>query len=168
MADDHLGLFFVRFSYTLKNFTMKEHLTGKSTIVINASTSQVWEALTKPELIKKYFFGTDVQTDWKVGNPIRFKGTWEGKTYEDKGTVIANEPNKLIAYKYWSSLSGKADKSENYQTVTYALSESTDKTRLTITQEDIDSEKEKEHSEKNWKGVLEALKKMLEKDKVSA
>lgn len=147
---------------------MKENLTGKSTVIINASTSKVWEALTQPELIKKYFFGTDTHTDWKVGSPIRFTGEWEGKTYEDKGTVLANEPNKLIKYKYWSSMSGKEDKPENYQTISYSLSDSGNSTTVTITQEGIGSKEEKEHSEKNWKGVLDGLKKMLEKDKVSA
>ncbi len=147
---------------------MKENLTGESTVVINASASKVWEALTNPELIKKYFFGTDTHTDWKVGSPVRFTGEWEGKKYEDKGTILANEKNKLIKYKYWSSMSGKEDKPENYQTVSYALLGSDDKTTVTITQEGISSEKEKEHSEKNWKSVLDGLKKLVEKNKVSA
>ncbi|HET6225814.1 MAG TPA: SRPBCC domain-containing protein, partial [Bacteroidia bacterium] len=79
-----------------------------------------------------------------------------------------NEPKKLISYKYWSSLSGKEDTPENYQTLTYTLSESEGKTKLTITQEGISSEKEKEHSEKNWDGVLKGLKQLVEQDKVSA
>ena len=54
-----------------------------ATITINASTSKVWDALTKPELIKQYLFGTEVATDWQVGSPIRYRGVWEGKTYED-------------------------------------------------------------------------------------
>jgi uncharacterized protein YndB with AHSA1/START domain len=145
---------------------MKENLTGKYTVVIHANTSRVWEALTKPELIKKYFFGTDTYTDWKVGSPVRFTGEWEGKTYEDKGTILANEPNKLIKYNYWSSMSGKEDKPENYQTISYALSGTGDTTTLTVTQEGIDSKEEKEHSEKNWQGVLDGLKKLLEKNKV--
>lgn len=140
----------------------------KSTVVIDASASNVWDALTKPELIKKYFFGTDVHTDWKAGSPIRFTGEWEGKKYEDKGKVLTNEPQKLIKYTYWSSLSGKEDKPENYQTLSYGLSESGNKTSLTIKQEGLQSEQEKEHSEKNWKGVLEGLKNLLEKNKISA
>lgn len=146
---------------------MKDHLTGKSTITINASSSKVWDALTKPELIKKYFFGTDTHTDWKVGSPVRFTGEWEGKKYEDKGIVLTNEPQQLLEYTYWSSLSGKKDSPENYQTVSYQLSGSTDTTTLTITQQGIASEKEKEHSEKNWSNVLNGLKELLEKKAVT-
>ena len=58
---------------------MKNKLTGKVSININASSHEVWEALTTPEIIKKYFFGTNVTSDWKVGGPIIFKGEWEGK-----------------------------------------------------------------------------------------
>lgn len=147
---------------------MKDNLTATSSVAINAGASQVWDALTKPELIKKYFFGTETQTDWKVGSPIKFIGEWEGKKYEDKGTILVNEPQKLIKYKYWSSLSGKEDIPENYQVVSYELLANGDKTNLTIKQEGVQSEKEKEHSEKNWKGVLEGLKNLVEKKKVSA
>jgi hypothetical protein len=62
----------------------------------------------------------------------------------------------------------KEDKPENYQTVSYALSGKDNKTTVTITQEGIESEMEKEHSEKNRKDVLEGLKKLLEKENVSA
>ena len=128
----------------------------------------VWEALTKPELIKKYFFGTTVVSDWKVGNSIKFTGEWEGKTYEDKGTILAYEVAKLLTYTYWSSMSGKEDTPENYQTISFHLSGTGDKTTLTITQDGIPSEKEKEHSEKNWQSVLEGLKKLVETNNVSA
>jgi hypothetical protein len=52
--------------------------------------------------------------------------------------------------------------------VSYALSGKDNKTTLTIRQEGIESEMEKEHSEKNRKDVLEGLKKLLEKENVSA
>lgn len=141
---------------------MKSDITGRASVVIEAPADKVWEALTKPELIKQYFFGTNTQTDWKVGSPIRFSGEWQGKTYEDKGTIKAIEKNKLIQYDYWSSMSGIEDKPENYVTVTYRLSSEGDKTRVEVTQENIPDEKMKEHSEENWKKVLASLKNLLE------
>jgi uncharacterized protein YndB with AHSA1/START domain len=59
-------------------------LTLNKSITINAPRQTVWDAITKPELIKKYFFGTNTVTTWKVGTPIFFRGEWEGKPYEDK------------------------------------------------------------------------------------
>lgn len=49
-------------------------LTATAAVQINADVSRVWEALTTPEIVKKYFFGVDVITDWKVGSPIVYKG----------------------------------------------------------------------------------------------
>lgn len=142
---------------------MKSDISAKVSTVINASATTVWEALTKPEIIKQYFFGTDTITDWKVGSSLIFKGEWQGKKYEDKGTVLKFEPGKLLQYNYWSSMSGIEDKPENYVTVTYFVSNEKDKTLLTISQENIPDEKMKEHSEQNWKKVLNNLKDLLEK-----
>ena len=46
---------------------MAKGLIVKVTINIEAPIKNVWQALTSPELIKEYLFGTDVITDWKVG-----------------------------------------------------------------------------------------------------
>jgi uncharacterized protein YndB with AHSA1/START domain len=146
---------------------MKTDIIGKVSATIHAPVDKVWKALTRPELIKQYFFGTNTQTDWKVGSPIRFTGEWEGKKYEDKGTVLDIQPNKLISYSYWSSMSDMEDKPENYVTVTYKLADEDDKTRLTITQENIPDEDMKKHSEENWNKVLRGLKDLLEQKELT-
>ncbi|MGQ0826807.1 MAG: SRPBCC family protein [Bacteroidota bacterium] len=146
---------------------MKNNITSKVSDAISTPVSKVWDALTKPELIKLYFFGTEAVSDWKKGSPIIFKGEWEGKSYQDKGTIMDIEPNKLFRYNYWSSLSGIEDISENYVTITYELEENGDNTILTITQENIPDEKMKEHLEQNWNKVLNDLKELLEKGLVT-
>jgi uncharacterized protein YndB with AHSA1/START domain len=156
------------FHRLIKTDTMKNNITGHAGIRINAPVEKVWEALTDPQLIKKYFFGTNTKTTWKPGSPITFTGEWQGKQYEDKGTILEVQPNKLISYKYWSEISGIEDKPENYVTITYDLSEENGKTLLMITQENIPDEKMKEHSEENWKKVLNNLKELLEKKKANS
>jgi uncharacterized protein YndB with AHSA1/START domain len=141
---------------------MKKTFLAKTKIDIKASISQVWDALTKPDLIKQYLFGTEVTTDWKVGSSIVYKGVWEGKAYEDKGKVLQVEPGKLLVSTFWSSLSGTPDVPENYQTVRYELSPDGNGTSLTLTQDNNKSQEEADHSEKNWKMVLEGMKKLLE------
>jgi len=141
---------------------MKSNITGRASITINATTAKVWEALITPSIIKKYFFGTEAVSDWQKGSPLIFKGEWQGKHYEDKGTILDIVPQKLFKYTYWSSMSGIEDKPENYVVVTYELSGQDNDVTLSITQENIPDEKMKAHSEENWNKVIGDLKKLLE------
>ena len=108
-------------------------LMAQATIIINAPALKVWDALTKPELIKQYLFGTTVITEWNVGSPIIYEGQWQGKPYQDKGTILKIEPGKLLISTYWSSMAGLPDVPESYKTVRYELSSEGSGTRLTIT-----------------------------------
>jgi uncharacterized protein YndB with AHSA1/START domain len=141
---------------------MKNTFIARASITINIPASRVWEALTKPGLIKQYLFGTEVSTDWQVGSSIAYRGEWQGKTYEDKGKVLQNEPGKLLVSTFWSSLAGLPDIPENYKTVRYELSSEENGTRLTITQDNNDTQEEANHSTQNWDMVLAGMKKMLE------
>jgi uncharacterized protein YndB with AHSA1/START domain len=146
----------------MKKIRMNNNITGKASITIDAPKNEVWDALTNPDQIRKYFFGTEAVSDWKKGSPIYFRGEWEGKKYEDKGTILETKPGELFKYSYWSSMSGIEDKPENYVVVSYLLSEDQGKTKVTITQENIPDEKMKAHSEENWNKVLGDLKNLLE------
>ena len=138
-------------------------LTAKASVNIDAPASKVWEALTNPKMVKQYLYGTDVHTDWKEGSPITYTGEWEGKPYEDKGKILKVVPEKLLSTTYWSGMSGKEDKPENYNQVDYHLKEENGATKLELTQDNIDTEQSKEHSEKNWNMVLKGMKDLLEK-----
>ena len=141
---------------------MGTNLIAKSTIIVNAPASKVWQALTDPKLIKQYLFGTDAKSDWKEGSTLTYSGVWEGKAYEDKGKILKVVPEKLLETTYWSSMRGLPDQPENYNKVTYQLSAENGSTTLTITQDNVKTEQEREHSEKNWGMVLQGLKKLLE------
>jgi uncharacterized protein YndB with AHSA1/START domain len=142
---------------------MKQSYTATKSIVVNASAARVWDALTRPELVKQYLFGTDMTAEWRVGGALTYRGQWEGRSYEDRGTVLAFEPTKLLKTTHFSPLSGLEDKPENYHTVVYELSETGGRTRLTVTQDNNPTRESAAHSEQNWGVVLEGLKKMLEK-----
>jgi uncharacterized protein YndB with AHSA1/START domain len=141
---------------------MNKAYVARAEIVIHASASDVWDAITKPEIIKQYLFGTEVTTDWQVGSPITYKGLWEEKAYEDKGEILQVEKEKVLVSTFWSSLSGKPDMPEYYKTIRYELSSAGDGTRLVLTQDNNDSEEEANLSAENWKGVLGGIKKIVE------
>jgi uncharacterized protein YndB with AHSA1/START domain len=142
-----------------------KNIIAKESATINAPAQKVWDALTQPELIKQYFFGTYASSDWKEGSAITFRGEWEGKSYEEKGTVLKSEQPKYLRYNFWSTMSGIVDKPEDHMMVTYELSEDNGATNLTITQQNIPDEESREHCEQNWRKVLDGLKEVVEERK---
>ena len=143
---------------------MREDLIVSESIDVNANLSTVWEALTNPEIIKEYLFGTETVTDWKIGSDIIFQGDYEGHTYRDKGIILENILNKQLIYSYWSGFSGLEDKPENYSTVTYTLDEIDDnKTKLTWTQKGYATEEVYTHSKSGMTEFLEQIKGIMER-----
>jgi len=135
----------------------------KKEVSIHASVEQVWSALTSPEAIKEYLYGTTVNTDWKEGGSIRFTGTWDGVPYEDKGTILAFRTNEVLEYTYWSSFSGVEDTPRNYAIVKFELKAGRDQTQLVLTQRNSPTPQMQENSEKGWEDILQQLKNVIEK-----
>jgi uncharacterized protein YndB with AHSA1/START domain len=141
----------------------KQDLVAKASTTINAPAREVWDALVNPAKIKQYMFGTNVISEWKKGRPIMWKGEWKGKAYEDKGMIQKIEPERVLQYTHFSPLSGLPEKPENFHTVTIELSEKGSKTTVSLSQDNNATDEERQHSEENWKMMLDGLKKMLEK-----
>ena len=134
-----------------------------STIRIKAEPEKVWDALTKPESVKKWQYGSKLITDWVVGNEIKFETEWEGKIFKQWGKILEIKPNKLIKYSLFAPSPGLEDKPENYFIMNYVLTdEGNGSTNLEIIQEDnrpgaVAEETQEENP------VLKELKSLIEK-----
>lgn len=143
---------------------MRNDLIVSQSININADLNKVWKALTTPEIIKEYLFGTETITDWKVGSEIIFQGEYEGQKYCDKGVILENVINEILSYSYWSGFSGLEEKPENFSTVIYNLKRIDDRTtQFTWTQKGYANEQGYEHSKSGMSVFLESVKKVIEK-----
>ena len=142
---------------------MTELRAGRS-ISIDAPIDEVWKAITTPELIKRWFFGVETETDWKPGSTLIHRGEWQGKPYEDRGTILKIEPPTLLVHDHWSEVSGLPDEPENYQEVTWSLSEGGATTELTVAERNLPSEDARAASEQAWETALSGLKEMLERE----
>lgn len=140
----------------------KQNLVAKASTTIATPIERVWDALTNPKLIKQFMFGTEAVSDWQVGSPIVWKGVWQGKPYEDKGTILKIDPPHLLQYSHFSPLSGAPDVPENYHTLTYVLTAKSDKTLVELSQDNKASDEEVQHSRGMWEQLLVSLKKVLE------
>ncbi|AFR29450.1 MULTISPECIES: SRPBCC domain-containing protein [Micrococcaceae] len=131
-------------------------------ITVSSSREKVWEALTDPALIRQYFLGTKITTTWRVGDAITYSGEYNGKPYQDKGSILAFDPPELLKTTHYSPASGLPDVPENHHTVEYRLAEEADGTTVTIRQGNNSSEKEVEQSTATWRLVLQNLKEFLD------
>ena len=114
---------------------MNKNLIAKTSIIINASSAKIWDALVNPEAVKQYMFGTNVISDWHEGSPIVWKGEWQGKPYEDKGQILQIKPEQTIQYSHFSPLSGLPDEPKNYHTVTIKLTTDGNQTYVSLAQD---------------------------------
>ena len=133
-----------------------------STIKLNAPINKIWDALTKPELIKQWQYGSDLITDWKVDSGIRFRSEWEGQVFEQWGKILEIVPQKLIRYSLFAPRPDLEDKPENYFVMNYILSEEKNCIKLDIIQEDDRPGAVQEAPQGEENPVLSALKALIE------
>ena len=141
---------------------MSENLVARASVTIDAPRSEVWKALVDSATVEKYMFGAKVASDFREGSPITWSGEWQGRPYQDKGTVLEAKPDRRLRYTHWSPLSGLPDVPESYHTVTINLSGDGARTQVALEQDNCPSEKAREEYGKNWAAMLESLKKVVE------
>ena len=144
---------------------MSNELTVKKEIILNANTSEVWDALTNPEKTKVYMFNCIVITDWKVGSPITWKGADDEKEYV-KGNIIQFEKGKLLEYTTFDPNSEVKDDPNSHVSVTLQLVPEGNRTLLKITQGDFSKvsnvQKRYDDTILGWEYALGGLKNLID------
>lgn len=135
---------------------------------IDAGADDVWHALTDPDLIRRYFLGADVATDWEPGHPIKFTGEWQGKRYEDRGEIQSFVEGRELSYTHWRGPQGEPEKPQDRHLVRFQLDDVADGTRVTVTQWNDGlpgplAEPVKAEFRRNWERMLLGLKDLVER-----
>jgi uncharacterized protein YndB with AHSA1/START domain len=138
--------------------------TVNKTIAIHAPVSKVWSALTNPELMKQWVSEghININSDWKEGSSITFSGNWHGIDYDDKGTILKFEKEKIFQYTYWSKFTRLTDSPENYTVVEFDLIPAENQTILLLNVDNIANDAMYGHIKFYWGTTLELLKKIIE------
>ena len=149
---------------------MSQPLIVSSAIDIGVPVEAVWDALTNPEMTKKYMFGCEALSDWRPGSPLLWKGSFNGlEMVAVKGNVVSIEPGRSLVYTAIDPNNPEIpDVPENYLIVTYELSEHGGQTRLAVSQGDYNSVAQgaKRYEETmaggGWTPLLVQIKALLE------
>jgi len=126
---------------------------------IAASPDRVWEALTKPDISEKYWFGYRVQADGKAGERMTAHSPTGKLAHDDP--IIESDPPRRLVYA-WQPLY-KDMQGERPSRVTFELEALKGQTRLTIVHDEFDEgSKIFGLISKGWPAVLSSLKSYLE------
>ena len=126
---------------------------------IAASPERVWEALTRPDLSEKYWFGYRVTADGKAGERMTAVNP-AGRLAHDDPIIESDPPRKLVYG--WKPLY-KVMPDERPSRVTFLLEPFKGQTRLTVTHDEFeDGSRIFGMISKGWPAVLSSLKSFLE------
>lgn len=138
----------------------------KKTILIDAPSSKVWQYLTNQDLMKQWMgdpeMNIEIITDWKVGSPFIIRG-FHHLQFENKGTILQYEQEKVFQYEYLSSLSNLNDIPENRTIITFTLVKKDEQTELTVEASNFPTEEIYKHLEFYWNGTPFILKQEIDK-----
>ena len=142
---------------------------GKSSFVyvtyIRTTPAELWAALTTSEFMKKYWFGMNFETDWKLGSP--WKLIFPDGRIADTGEIVELAPPRRIVLK-WRNEFRPELMAEGYAHCSIELEPQDGAVKLTIshTIERADS-KLIEAVSGGWPRILSNLKSLLETGQIT-
>lgn len=151
-----------------KSKNTNEIMMIEKKVQFSVTKEKVWDLLTNPAITKEYMFGCEVISDWKVDNPI----LWKGQTEDEKeiiyvkGRIIEFEKGRKVTFTMFDPNMKLDDIPENYLNLTYELEEKGNKTILKLTQGNFasvsDGKKRYEESLKGWEMIIPIMKQIAE------
>ena len=99
---------------------------------IRTTPEKLWAALTTPEFMKKYWFGMNIETDWKVGAP--WKLIFPDGRIADAGEVVEIEKPKRLVLRWRNEFRSEL-REEGYARCQMEIEQAGEVVRLTITHE---------------------------------
>jgi uncharacterized protein YndB with AHSA1/START domain len=133
-------------------------------IYIASTQEKVFEALTKPDITEKYWFGFRVSAAGPAG--AIFTAQSPGGDKFNKGVILESDPPRRLAYTWHPQYD--EDKHERPSRVTFDIEAFKGQVRLTIVHDEFDpGSKMFIGISKGWPAVLSSLKSFLESGRES-
>ncbi|WAZ27002.1 metalloregulator ArsR/SmtB family transcription factor [Streptomyces cinnabarinus] len=141
----------------------EEAMTDKPTYVyvtyIESTPEKVWDALTDADLTAAYWGHSNV-SDWERGSRWEHVRTDGSGIADVVGTVVVSErPTRLVTT--WAE-PGQEDRTDTHSRVTFDIQPHGGIVRLTVTHEDLPSERDLADVSQGWPAVMSNLKSLLE------
>jgi uncharacterized protein YndB with AHSA1/START domain len=128
-------------------------------IYIRTTPERLWEAITDPEIRKKYNFGAGVTSDWKVGSHLQM-GVPEVDLLLGEGEILEVDPPRRLVHTM-TALWGEDVKSEGPSRVTWEITQVEDSCQLRVIHDQL-REGANDQLFGGWPMILSGLKTWLE------
>ncbi len=76
-------------------------------VEVAAPAAAAWKALTEPDTVRRYYYGTYPRTTWEVGSPIEFVD--DDGDAQIVGEVLEFEPPVRLAHTFIATWYGERD-----------------------------------------------------------
>jgi uncharacterized protein YndB with AHSA1/START domain len=127
---------------------------------IETTPEKLWEALTSSEFTRRYWWETDVVSDWKVGSP--FSLVMKGVT-TDVGEILQSDPPHRLSYTF-QHVTSTPSHNARPSTVRFNLEQHGKLVKLTLTHRDFaDDDRLLDGISKGWPAIMSSLKSLLER-----
>jgi uncharacterized protein YndB with AHSA1/START domain len=132
---------------------------------IETTAEKLWDALTKSEFTRQYWFDTEVRSDWKVGSP--FALVMSGKV-TDSGEILEADRPRRLSYTFKHELNEEMLKDPATKVV-FTIEPYGHLVKLIVTHEGfVPGSKLLDGISKGWPAILSGLKSLLETGKTFA
>jgi uncharacterized protein YndB with AHSA1/START domain len=132
---------------------------------IETTPEKLWEALTNSEFTKRYWFDTEVRSNWKVGSPFALV---TGDKTTDTGEILEVDRPRRLSYSFKHQFFEEM-RNEPATKVVFTIEPHGKIVKLMVTHEGfVEGSKLLGAVSKGWPAILSGLKSLLETGKVLA
>jgi uncharacterized protein YndB with AHSA1/START domain len=130
-------------------------------IYIKTTPERLWQALTDPELTKRYYFGGGVESEWKPGSRYEFRHGQDG-SLQIEGDVLEAEPPRRLVMSFKAVWDDDV-RQDAPSRLTMEIEPMGDACRLTVVHHDFDGETATyQQVSGGWPMITSSLKSLLE------
>jgi uncharacterized protein YndB with AHSA1/START domain/DNA-binding transcriptional ArsR family regulator len=127
---------------------------------IRTTPEKLWEALTRPELTRHYYYGMEIISELRPGTPLEYTRSEPDGSRKRliAGQILEIEPPRRLVHSF-----AFLDRPDEPTRVTYAIEPIGELVRLTVTHEGFEGETETYRMVRGgWAPIIDGLKTYLE------
>src|SRR5262245_1057534 len=119
---------------------------------IATTPEKLWAALTRGELTKQYWYDRRIESDWKVGSPVKFFDG-DSNNLPGSGVVLESDPPRRLVYSFRVEFEPEA-REKGYSRVSFTIEPHEGMAKLTLVHDELPDEQTVAAYREGWAPIL--------------